>query len=201
MAGERTSAAPGLERRPVLVRTLPPVDGSSGGERRVVSLEWDRGHETLIAIIHAESSTGFVISQIYDLCELPGRRWIRADEVVDVDDLDSSDPAVRLAKLRGSLTRHTVIQPPDLDALLRDLQDTVAPIAVYAGRTGSRECLIGYIDTVAADHLVLSEIDTNGTATGEKLDYSLSEIIGIDWGSDYLTALAELARAPTAGES
>lgn len=165
-----------------------------------MSLEWDRAHESLEAIVHAESATGLVVSVIHDLTVLPGRRWIRADEVVDIEDLDPSDPARRLAKLRGSLTDHAVAEPCDLDSLLRHLHNTVAPVAVYTARTGSDECLVGFVDAVTADRLVLSEIKPDGTATGEKLDFLLGEIIAIDWGSDYLTALAELARSSTDGE-
>jgi hypothetical protein len=88
----------------------------------------------------------------------------------------------------------------DQRALLRKLQDTGAPIGVYTSRTGSAECLVGYIDAVAPDHLVLAEINSNGTATREKLEFLLSAIIAIDWANDYLAALAELARSSTAGE-
>lgn len=165
-----------------------------------MSLEWDRGHETLIAVVHAESSKGLVISEIYDLTELPGRRWIRADEVIDIEDLESDHPALRLARLRGSLANHTVAEPTDLDSLLRKLEDTAAPIGVYTSRTGSAECLVGYIDAITPDHLVLAEIDANGTATREDVDFLLSAIIAIDWGNGYLAALAELARSSTEGE-
>jgi hypothetical protein len=47
---------------------------------------------------------------------------------------------------------------------------------------------------------VLAEINSNGTATREKLEFLLSAIIAIDWGNDYLAALAELARSSTEGE-
>lgn len=162
---------------------------------RMVSLEWDRGHESLTAIVHAQSSAGFVISEIEDLCEVPGRRWIRTDEVIEVGDIDPEDPAFRLATLRGSLTGQTVAEPTDLDALLPKLQDAAAPVGVYTSRCGSAECLVGYIDAIAQDHLVLDEIDSTGTATRAQLDFSLGEIIAIDWGNAYLVALDQLAHA------
>jgi hypothetical protein len=95
---------------------------------------------------------------------------------------------------------HTVAEPADLDSLLRKLQDTGAPIGVYTSCTGSAECLVGFIDAVGPDHLVPAEINSNGTATREKLEFLLSAIIAIDWGNDYLAALAELARSSTEGE-
>jgi hypothetical protein len=162
---------------------------------RMVSLEWDRGHESLIAIVQAQSSAGFVISEIADLCEVSGRRWIRADEVVNVEDLDPEDPAFRLATLRGSLAGQTAAEPTDLDALLPKLQDAAAPIGVYTSRCGSAECLVGHINAIAQDHLMLDEIDSTGTATQEQLDFSLGEIIAIDWDNAYLVALDQLAQA------
>jgi hypothetical protein len=106
----------------------------------------------------------------------------------------------RLAKLRRSLTRHTTAEPTDLELLLRRRQDATGPIAVYTTRTGSGECLVGYVDTVTSDHLALAEIDAHGTATLETIDFSLGEIIAIDWDDDYLAALDELARSPVNGE-
>lgn len=177
-----------------------PVSATPPGENRIVSLEWDRAHETMTAIVRAESSSGIVISAIHDLTETPGLRWIRANELVDVQDLEPDHPALRLAKLRRSLTRHTTAEPTDLESLLRRLQDATGPIAVYTTRTGSGECLVGYVDTVTSDHLALAEIDAHGTATLETIDFSLGEIIAIDWDNDYLAALDELARSPANGE-
>ena len=167
----------------------------SSARSRMVALEWDRGHESLTAVVHAQSSSGFVISEIQDLCEVPGRRWIRADEVIDVEEIDPEDPAFRLAALRGSLTGGTVAEPSNLDALLPKLQDAAAPIGVYTSRRGSAECLVGYIDAITKDDLVLAEIDPTGTPTREQFDFSLGEIVAIDWGNPYLAALDQLAQA------
>jgi hypothetical protein len=165
-----------------------------------VSLEWDRGHESLIAILRAESPAGVVISEIRDLCELHGRRWICADEVLEIDDLEPDDPARRLAVLRGSLANHAGAEPTDLNALLGWLQDTAAPIAIYTSRTGSTECLVGAINRITPDHVVLAEIDTGGIGTGEALEFRLNDIIAIEWGTNYLDALAELSQSSTASE-
>ena len=39
----------------------------------------------------------------------------------------------------------------------------------------------------------LDEIDTTGERTDEPLDYRFDEIIAVQWGTDYLRALAMLA--------
>ena len=165
---------------------------ASPGECRIVSLEWDRGHESLTAIVRAESPSGLVLTEVDDLTELPGRRWIRADEVIELEDLAADDPARRLAERHGSLVDATDAEPADLEALLDHLQESSAPVAVYSSRTGSDECLVGTIKRVTPDLLVLAEIDINGTVTGDTLEISPDQIIGVDWDTNYLTALTEL---------
>jgi hypothetical protein len=164
----------------------------SEAESRIVSLDWDRGHESLTAIVRAESPSGVVLTEVDDLAELPGRRWIRADEVVELEDLEPDDPARRVAELRGSLLDGTVAEPTDIEALLGHLQDTSALVAVYSSRTGSDECLVGSVERISPDQLVLTEIDTTGTITGGTVEISLDDVIAVDWGTAYLTALAEL---------
>lgn len=161
-----------------------------------MELEWDRGHERLTAVVEAESRLGLVVAEVVDLVEAPGRRWIRADEVVDIEDLALDDPAVRLAELRGTATAAGgAAEPTDLAALLRRLQATTDLVGVYRTRTGSDECLVGRIETVTADHVVLAEVNPRGTTTGDRLQFPLAKIIAVDWATTYLTALAELAGA------
>lgn len=65
----------------------------------IVRLEWDRGHETLDAIVRARSDSGIVITELRDCNPLNGMQWIDAAKLLYVDDLDEDDPNVRLAEL------------------------------------------------------------------------------------------------------
>lgn len=173
------------------------MDATASRELRIVSLAWDRTHEQIVAIVRAESRAGVVVTEVQDLCEAAGRRWIRADEIVDIDDLEPDDPHRRVAELRGSLANEAPVEPTELIPLLRTLLDRSALIAVYTARTGSTECLVGRVRTVQADRLVLAEVDPNGRVTRDELEYDPAHVIGVDWDTDYLTALADLVAAST----
>jgi hypothetical protein len=162
---------------------------------RIVDLEWDRAHDSFTAIVRAESSAGFVVSEVHDLSPLDGLRWIRADEVVSVEDVAHDSPIVRLADHRGSRTQRLDTALTELGALLDSLCGTAGPIAVYTERTGSGELLVGTEVRVMGGRLELDEVDSGGELTGESLVFDLGEIIGVDWGTTYLGDLADLALA------
>jgi len=159
---------------------------------RMVDLEWDRGHETFTAIVRAETSTGLVVTEVLDLSALPGFRWIRADEVISIEDRPHTAPEVRLANLRGIRSDQVDAGLTDLRALLAHLQETGGLIAIFTTRSGSEEALVGRIQTLGSEELALDEVDPGGSSTGEVLTYQLSEIIGVDWHTTYLHDLEEL---------
>jgi len=166
---------------------------------RVVALEWDRSHEGFIAVVRAESASGVIVSQVHDLSILGGLRWIRADEVVSMEDVPNDSPVVRLADHRGARTMRVDASLTELVSLLDLLTGLATPIAVYCERTGSAELLVGSKALVDSGRLVLSEVDPSGTHTGATLGYDLDEIISVEWGTTYLDDLAELASLPAEG--
>ena len=76
--------------------------------------------------------------------------------------------------------------------LLERLRHLNELVAVYTARTGSDECLVGFVSEVRQAQLTLDEVSPDGGRTGERLDYQLGEVIGVDWGTDYLRALSLL---------
>jgi len=166
---------------------------------RVVELEWDRSHESFTAIVRAESQSGIIISQIHDLSTVRGLRWIRADEIVSLEDVTPEDPARRLADRRGELTVRVDDGLTELGSLLELLSGLATPLAIYRERTGSDELLVGSHGRVRDGRLELTEIDSRGELTGDQLTYDLDEIIAVDWGTDYLDALAELVALTSEG--
>jgi len=168
-------------------------DRSGSARCRVVELEWDRGHDAFAAIVRARTDAGIIVTKVHDLVAVDGLTWIRGDELLDVDDLDDDQPEVRLANLRGS--RIATVDPglTELPALLAHLTDAGVLLFVHRARTGSGEGLVGRIVEIDGQALVLDEVDTDGRFNGDTLEFLVDEIISVDWGTDYLAALAELA--------
>lgn len=162
---------------------------------RVVDLEWDRGHESLTAIVRAESTTGVIVTVVHDLGSLPGHKWIRADELVSNEDLDGQSAVVRLAQLRGELTERVDCKLTNVVELLVSIHTVGSLLALYSERTGSEECLVGHISKLDPDAVSLVDLDTDGRVTGETWQVPIAEIIAIDWGTVYLCALEELLSA------
>ena len=102
---------------------------------------------------------------------------------------------VRLADLRG--TRVETVDPSltELPVLLQHLQRTDQLVGVYRERTGSDELLVGEIVELTAALFRIRDVDSKGRYDGEVTEYALDEVIRIDWGSTYLTALTELLRS------
>ena len=65
---------------------------------RVVTLEWDRGHESLDAVVRAESEHGVIVTEVIDFASAPGLRWIRRDEILQMEDYNPDLAVVRLVK-------------------------------------------------------------------------------------------------------
>lgn len=158
----------------------------------MVDLEWDRGHEIFTAIVRAETSTGLIVTEVLELSALPGFRWIRADEVISIEDRPHTAPDVRLANQRRNRRDQVDAGLTDLRALRAHLKETGSLIAIYTTRTGSDELLVGPIQTLGSDEVVLDEVDPVGSSRGEVFTYRLSEIIGVDWHTTYLHDLEEL---------
>ena len=166
---------------------------------RVVNIEWDRGHESLDAIVRAETSTGFVITEIDDLCPLPGLSWIRANEIVSVHDHKNTAPCVRIADLRNTRTDRVHDSFAVLSTLLEHVASKGYLVGAYRERTGSNEMSVGEIATLREEHFRLELVDPQGqwrTCEPIDTDFTLAEVIRIDWGTNYLTALAEISNTP-----
>ena len=161
----------------------------------MVHIEWDRGHESCDAIIRASSDTGVVVTEVFDLVALPGYKWIRADEILEIDDLDDDDPAVRVRLIRGSTFEPVGAELADIRGLSGHLADRSIVTMIQTTRTGSGEGLVGRIASVNDAGFALSEIDTNGRATGDTLTYAFESVISVEWGTSYLDALTDLNTA------
>ena len=159
----------------------------------VVDLEWDRGHESFDAIVRLDHAGAVVVTAVHDLWPQAGCQWIRRDEVLRAEPLASDSPEVRVLDRLG--VRLFAVDPAiaDLRALLEAAEAGQDLVAVHSTTTGSAEMLVGRVRSVTAHRLDLDEIDTAGERTGEPLDYRLDEIIAVQWGTDYLRALAMLA--------
>lgn len=68
-----------------------------------------------------------------------------------------------------------------------------APVQVYVERTGSGEVQVGMVASVGSSDLVLNEITPQGEHDDASDPVPLDQIIGVEWGSDYLNALRILA--------
>jgi hypothetical protein len=163
---------------------------------RVVTVEWDRGHERLDAILRAESPDGVILTEIVDIATVPGLSWIRRNEVLEIDDLEDDAGAVRLAGVRGERAATVDLSLTAVGPLLVHLAATEPLVAIYRERTGADEHLVGKIVATSPDAITLEHVDPNGRYDRDgALDYPLREIIRVDWGTTYLTALWELLAA------
>jgi hypothetical protein len=163
---------------------------------RVVNIEWDRGHERFYAILRAESPDGVIFTEIVDITTVPRLSWIRRNEVLEIDDLDEDAGAVRLAEVRGERAETVDRSLTAVGPLLVHLASTEPLVAIYRERTGSDELLVGKIVATTPDTVTLQHVDTNGRYDEEgRLDHPLREIIRVDWGTSYVTALWELLAA------
>jgi hypothetical protein len=162
---------------------------------RFVHLEWDRGHDSFDAIVVAVGASGMSARQVHDCVPLEGYKWIRSDEVVEIDLLDDDHPAVRLARVRG-----VHVDPPgrgmsNLTTLLRAMRRRRQLIFVQQERTGSGAGLVGYVSSVDPIHATLDDVDSQGRCTGDLLSIRRDQIISVEWSTTYLTALNDLVLA------
>ena len=165
----------------------------SGSELcRLVHLEWDRGHDEFDALVRAETAAGIVVTQLDDYATVEGLRWIRADEITSIEDLEDEHPMARFAKLRGWRRSVVAEAPTELPDLLHYLSHNASLVGVYKRRTGSDELLVGSIVQTDAMALHVTVVDSQAAFTGETETLLLDQIIGIDWGNSYLLGLAAL---------
>lgn len=159
---------------------------------RVVVVEWDRGHDKVDGILRAEGPDGTILTEIYDLIPDAGYCWLRADEILSVDDVCASSGTARSATLRDVRTERLDPELTTLLPLLRRLVDDQATVGIYTRRTGSGELLAGIMASADDASATFREIDPGGTLTGEEIAVELPEIIRINWDTDYLRALRAL---------
>jgi hypothetical protein len=162
---------------------------------RYVHLEWDRAHESFDAIVLAQSTSGLIAGRVHDYVPLDGYKWIRSDEIVDIEVLGHDHPAVRLATLRGTHVDRPGRGMSDLPVLLRAVRRQRQLIFVQQRRTGSDEGLAGYVAVLDQTHVTLDDVDPQGRCTGEVLSIRTDQIISVEWKTSYLTALHDLVQA------
>lgn len=155
----------------------------------VVHIEWDRGHDAFDALIRATSDEAVIVTLVEDYWPLAGCRWIRANEIVSCDDHEAESPVVRVLDHLGVRTFGVSVELLSLRHLLAHPTFSSAPVQVYVERTGSSEVQVGVVASVGLHDLVLGEITPRGERNGESDPVPLDQIIGVEWGSDYLTAL------------
>lgn len=162
---------------------------------RYVHLEWDRAHESFDAIVVVRGASAIITKQVHDYVPLDGYKWIRADEIGHIEFLDHDHPAVRLARLRGTLIDRPGRGMSGLAVLLRAMRRQKQLIFVQQERTGSDTGLAGYVSSLDQTHVTLDEVDPQGRRTGEVLSIRTDQIISVEWGTSYLTALNDLFQA------
>ena len=158
----------------------------------VVALEWDRGHESFDAIVRLDAPEAMVVTEVHDLWPLAGCLWIRSDEILAAEPLPPDGPETRVLDRLG--VRLFAVDPAlaDLRTLLEAARQEGTLVAVHSTTTGSAEMLVGTVVEVSVDGVELDEVDPAGERTREPLRHRLDEIIGVQWGTDYLRALALL---------
>jgi hypothetical protein len=172
--------------------SLHAMRPASAAESYFVHLEWDRGHESLDAIVLAESPDAIVVQQIHDHVPALGFKWIRRSEIVDLREMSASHPAVRLASIRRPDGQAMDRDLTHLSSLLHQCQTQGTLVMIQEQRTGSSEGQVGDISALNGRTLSLQEIDTNVQRTGETITIELDQIISVEWDSTYLVALSEL---------
>ncbi len=133
-----------------------------------------------------------VVTRLYDYVQLPGLKWVRADELVSVCDLDDDSPTVRIANLRGYRRDTVDRQLTELPALLGHLEALQCLLFIMRRRTGSGEGLAGRVVSLAEDSADFALVDPRGASSGDESS-AMDEIVSVEWGTEYLDALADLA--------
>ncbi len=163
-------------------------------KRTFVRIEWDRGHETVDALLVARLDDGPVVHEIHDHEMRRGFTWIRDDEILAVDSVDDDEPMVRLAAIR----RTKPVDPGFTSASLRDIllhaRTNRLPVAYYMRRTGSGELLVGVPSSVGKRSVVFRLWDTGGRDDGTDRR-RIDDLIAVEWATPYLDALSELRAA------
>jgi hypothetical protein len=162
-------------------------------ETRLVHLEWDRTHEEFDAVVRAESDDGVIVTELLDFVPRRGWKWIPSDEIVTIDDLAPDSAQARLAQLRSFPAEPLDAALTSLPALVDFLVDGHSLVALWEARTGSSEMLVGMIGGHDGVVVELDLVSPAGQWENERHGYELEDLISVEWGSDYLLALEELA--------
>lgn len=159
----------------------------------VARLEWDRGHEHLDVLVRLETAQALIVTVIHDLWPQSGCQWIAADEVLDLERCEANDPVVRVAEHTGARKLRAGAELAQLPNVFARLREASLLAGIYARRTGSGSVLVGKVSGVDAQEVTLDDVDTDGALSGDQLTYRYGEIASVEWGTDYLTALAMLS--------
>lgn len=162
------------------------------GQPRFVEVEWDRGHESFVAIIVAEGADGMLFVPVHDLVPQPGFKWIARDEILSMNELDEHAAEVRLAAIRNIPAPTTAADLRSLTRLLQWALTTRTLVMVYQARTGSAEGLVGTVDALGDGGFTLRLVDTDGTWEHELETVAVDQVISLQWDDDYLHALTDL---------
>jgi hypothetical protein len=136
-----------------------------------------------------------IARQVHDYVPLEGYKWIRSDEILEIDLLDDDHPAVRLSRLRGLSVDRPGRGMSNLTTLLRAIHRRQQLIFVQQERTGSDAGLVGYVSSLDPIHATLDDVDSQGRYTGDPLSIRNNQIISVEWSTPYLTALNDLVQA------
>ncbi len=156
-------------------------------------VEWDRGHEEFDALIRAESGDGIIVSEFHDHSVRAGWKWIPTSEIVSIEPLPDSSPVVRIARIRSYPDLPIEVEFTRLEELLAYLASSAEIVGVFRAATGSDELLVGRIGGLVDSGFDLELVSTDGDWEDAEHHYELGEVISIEWGTEYLTAMGELA--------
>ena len=165
------------------------------GPGALVTLEWDRGHESIEAIVRARSDTGIVVTELHDLEPRQGLKWIRHDEVLLLESLPPDGAPSRLADVQGTRAMRADEQLTDLPVLIAAMQDAGLLIAVYDRVAGSSECSVGTVSDLGPERFVIRTVDTDARFDGDTPEFELDDVLSVEWGTTYLDAITALLRA------
>ena len=160
---------------------------------RFVHVEWDGGRESFDAILRAESADGAIVSEIHDLVPRRGWKWISSDALASAVPLDDNSPVVRLAGIRSMMPETIDVGLTTLAKLLDHLASTAELVGVFQASTGSDKLEVGRVERRAESEFVLDLVNPSGEWEHDKAEYEMGVVISVEWRTDYLLALSDLA--------
>ncbi len=102
-------------------------------------------------------------------------------------------PVVRITTTRAYPDLSIEVGLTRLPELLAYLASSDEVVGVYRAATGSDALLVGRISRLDESGFELDLVSSEGVWEDDKHEYELGEVISIEWGTDYLTAMRALA--------